>query len=67
MEKTRYTPEYDGDLGIVRCAMCDVSMDVDEEAIQSEYDADFYCQDCYAQHEEEREEELLDAFGDDDE
>lgn len=62
LNKSHYPSDYDGPLGIVECSICGVSLDVDEEAIQADWNNEFYCQDCYddeiAALQEEEEDEL---------
>ena len=52
-----YPNDYFGPIGIVECNRCGIKLCVDEEVIQDEYNNQFYCEQCHAELEEEREEE----------
>ncbi len=47
--KDVYPLEFDGPIGIVKCCVCDLKLCQDTEAIQADWDNDFYCKDCHAE------------------
>lgn len=53
-----YPKDYFGELGIVECVRCGLKLCVDEEAIQDEFNNQFYCEQCHKELEEERAEEM---------
>lgn len=52
-----YPSDYFGSIGIVECNRCGMKLDLDEEAIQDEFNHQFYCELCYPDVVEEREDE----------
>lgn len=49
MSRIPYPPDYDGPMGIVYCSICGTELSIEDEAIPSEDEREFYCPECYAE------------------
>jgi len=52
-----YPPAFFGPIGEVDCVKCGRKLCLDTEAIQDEFNKQFYCEECHKEIMEEREED----------